>query len=176
MGFVILAATLKYLSNIDQVLQWNLLTRERFLAGWVVLFALPGLYLLGFLRMEGIKQEEPLGPGPPAHRRVFPDLLDEPDPRDVRRAAGRARRLRAAALRNGAAGPGNAGGRVAWMKNRYREAIEAARAANKPVLVSFTGYACTNCHWMKANMFTRAEVAGALDGFVAAGAVHRRHR
>ncbi len=32
LGFVILAAMLKYLSNVDAVLQWNVLTRERFLA------------------------------------------------------------------------------------------------------------------------------------------------
>ena len=34
-----------------------------FLASWVVLFALPGLYLLGFLRLEGIKPEDHLGVG-----------------------------------------------------------------------------------------------------------------
>ena len=61
LGFVILAAALKYLSNIDQVLQLGLLARERFLAAWVVLFALPGLYLLGLLRLEGIEPEERLG-------------------------------------------------------------------------------------------------------------------
>src|ERR1019366_9785722 len=32
--------------------------------------------------------------------------------------------------------------------------------------VNFTGYACTNCHWMKANMFTRPEIAAALKQFV----------
>ena len=50
MGFVLLAAMLKYASNIDQVLQLGWLTRERFLAGWFVLFALAGLYLLGLLQ------------------------------------------------------------------------------------------------------------------------------
>ena len=47
LGFIVLAVMLKYLSNVDQVLQTHLLTRERFLAAWIVLFALPGLYLLG---------------------------------------------------------------------------------------------------------------------------------
>ena len=37
---------------------------------------------------------------------------------------------------------------------------------DKLVFVNFTGYACTNCHWMKANMFTRPEIAGALRNFV----------
>ncbi len=53
-----------------------------------------------------------------------------------------------------------------WMKNQYREALARAREENKLVLVSFTGYACTNCHWMKANMFTRPEIAAALKDFV----------
>ena len=63
MGFVILAASLKYLSAVDQVMQWGLLTRERFLAAWIVLFAMAGLYLLGFLRLEGVKADQPVGLG-----------------------------------------------------------------------------------------------------------------
>src|SRR5262249_27473742 len=63
MGFVLLALMLKYFSNIDQVLQTNFLTRERFLAAWFVLFALPGLYLLGLLRLEGVEPGESLGIG-----------------------------------------------------------------------------------------------------------------
>ena len=55
MGFVMLAARLKYLASLDQVLQWGFLTRERFLAAWIVLFAMAGLYLLGFLRLEGVR-------------------------------------------------------------------------------------------------------------------------
>ena len=63
MGFIILAASLKYLSSLDQVLQLGFLTRERFLAAWIVLFAMAGLYLLGFLRLEGIKPDETMGLG-----------------------------------------------------------------------------------------------------------------
>src|SRR6266568_2412815 len=63
MGFVVLAAMPKYVASVDQVLQWNALTRERFLALWVVLFALAGMYLLGFLRLEGVSKDEPLGLG-----------------------------------------------------------------------------------------------------------------
>src|SRR3954452_2309112 len=60
LGFVVLAVMLKYLSNIDQVLQTHWLTRERFLAAWIVLFALPGAYLLGLIPLEGVKPNEPL--------------------------------------------------------------------------------------------------------------------
>jgi len=63
---------------------------------------------------------------------------------------------------------GNGGGESAlvWMKNQYREALDRARREGKLVLVNFTGYACTNCHWMKANMFTRPEIAAAMKNFV----------
>ena len=166
LGFVILAAMFKYLSNIDQVMQWELLPRERFLAVWMVLFALAGFYLLGFVRLEGVHPEEKLGltrlligaaflvfavsllPG------MFGQRLGEldayvPPPRQT--AAGFA--------------PG-AGSAPAWLKNQYEEALARARAENKLVFVNFTGYACTNCHWMKANMFTRPEIAEALSEFV----------
>jgi thiol:disulfide interchange protein DsbD len=41
-----------------------------------------------------------------------------------------------------------------------------AKQENKLVFVNFTGYTCTNCHWMKANMFPRPEIAEALKKFV----------
>jgi len=52
------------------------------------------------------------------------------------------------------------------MKNQYKEALDQARAENKLVLVTFTGYACTNCHWMRANMFPRPEIAEAASKLV----------
>ena len=42
LGFIVLAAMFKYLSNVDQVLQINFLTRPLYLAAWFVLFLLPG--------------------------------------------------------------------------------------------------------------------------------------
>jgi thiol:disulfide interchange protein DsbD len=52
------------------------------------------------------------------------------------------------------------------MKNDYQGALSKAQTEGKLVFVSFTGYACTNCHWMKANMFPRAEVQELLKEFV----------
>jgi thiol:disulfide interchange protein len=163
LGFVILAVSLKYLSAIDQVLQWNVITRERFLAFWIVMFALPGLYLLGFLRMEGVRQEDNLSvtrtligaaflifsislvPG------MFGGPLGELDSYVpvAKESVGGATRT----------------GQV-WLKNDLDGAIARAKAENKRVLVAFTGYACTNCHWMKANMFTKPEIAETLSNFI----------
>ena len=156
LGFIILAAMLKYLSNVDAVLQWNILTRERFLAVWVVLFALAGLYLLGLLRLEGVRADEKLGVG---RLLVAGALL-----------------AFALSLLPGMFGAGlgeldayvplTAGQKASWIKNDYQQALARARAEGKRVFLNFTGYACTNCHWMKSNMFPRPDVAAALGNFV----------
>ena len=55
---------------------------------------------------------------------------------------------------------------AAWIQNDYRQALARGRAEGKRVLLNFTGYACTNCHWMKSNMFTRPEIAEALGNYI----------
>ena len=167
MGFVILAASLKYLSSLDQVMQWGFLTRDRFLAAWIVLFAMAGLYLLGFVRLEGIKPDEPMGIARLLVGMAFLIFAISLAPGMF---GGRLGDLEAFVPVAGDSGGGPAGGgsptALAWMKNQYREALDRARREGKLVFVNFTGYACANCHWMKANMFTRPEIAGALGNFV----------
>ena len=166
MGFVILAASLKYLSSLDQVLQWGFLTRERFLAAWIVLFAMAGLYLLGFLRMEGIKAEESVGLGRLLSGLAFLIFAISLLPGMFGGKLGDldAYVPLASSQSSGIGGGGESA--MVWMKNQYREALDRARKEGKLVLVTFTGYACTNCHWMKANMFTNPEIAAAMKNFV----------
>jgi thiol:disulfide interchange protein DsbD len=166
MGFIVLAAMLKFLASVDQVLQWNVITRERFLAAWIVLFAMAGLYLLGFLRLEGISKDEPMGLGRLLTGMVFLIFALSLVPGMSGAKLGELDAYIPVA--SGGAVGGGAGGESAlvWMKNQYREALDRARSEGKLVFVNFTGYACTNCHWMKANMFTRPEIAGALKNFV----------
>jgi thiol:disulfide interchange protein len=170
MGFVILAAMLKYLSSLDQVLQWNVLTRERFLAAWIVLFAMAGLYLLGFVRLEGVKPDEHMGLGRLLTGMAFLIFAISLIPGMFNRPLGELDAYIPVATSQASFGGGatnGAGkGELVWMKNQYREALARARAEGKLVFVNFTGYACTNCHWMKANMFPRPEIAGALGNFV----------
>jgi thiol:disulfide interchange protein len=167
LGFIVLAVMLKYLSNIDQVLQTHWLSRERFLAAWIVFFSLPGLYLLGMLRMEGIKKDEQLGVGRALLGAVFlifaislvPGLF-----------GGRLGDLDAF-VPEAIGGTLQSAGNVApaqYFKNDLDGALAAARRDNKLVLVNFTGYACTNCHWMKANMFTRPEIQAVTKDMVIA--------
>jgi len=165
MGFIVLAAMLYSLARVDQVLQWNVLTRERFLAAWIVLFAMAGLYLLGFVRLEGIAKDEPMGLGRLLTGMLFLIFAISLVPGML---GGKLGELDAyVPVASGGSGGGTAStSGLVFMKNQYREALDQARREGKLVFVTFTGYACTNCHWMKANMFTRPEIAGALKGFV----------
>lgn len=155
MGFLVLAAMFKYLSDVDQVMQWNLLTRERFLAAWIVLFALAGLYLLGILRLRGSSPDD--GPGP------------------IRLLIGAAFVALAVSLLPGLSGarlgeldayvpPPSASAPAA--AGDYHAALAKAQSEGKRVFVSFTGHACTNCRWMESNMFTRPEIAAAMKDYV----------
>jgi thiol:disulfide interchange protein DsbD len=53
-----------------------------------------------------------------------------------------------------------------WILNDYNSAQAAARASGRLVLLDFTGYTCTNCRWMEANIFTRPDVGAELGQFV----------
>jgi thiol:disulfide interchange protein DsbD len=172
LGFVVLAISIKYLSSADQILQTDFISREMFLAAWVVLFALPGLYLLGLLRLEGIKPEDHLGVGRVLTAALFLTFSISLLPGLFGASLGNVEafipvQAQGVALLGGTAGGGS--GQAAapvWMKNQYKEALATARAENKLVFINFTGYACTNCHWMKANMFPRPEITGLLKDFV----------
>lgn len=52
LGFLELALALKFLSNADLVMGWRLLDREIYLALWIVIFLLLGIYLLGKLKFK----------------------------------------------------------------------------------------------------------------------------
>ncbi len=166
MGFVLLAGALKYASNVDQVLQWNILTRERFLAAWVVLFALPGLYLLGFLRMEGINRDQDVGSGRVVAGAAFLIFAISLIPGMFGAKLGELDAYIPLATESTFGGASASGEKLTWMKNQYKEALAKAKAENKLLFVNFTGYACTNCHWMKANMFPKPEVLAEMKNFV----------
>ena len=168
MGFFVLAAMLKYLHNVDDVLKTGILTRERFLAAWVVLAVTVGLYLLGFVRLPGVSAEAELSAGrlvagmvalavglslvPGMFNAKLGDLEAYIPPPS------------AGSVFAGVAGPSTPD--LAWIENDLEGAFAKAKAANRKVLVDFTGDACTNCKWMKANLFTRPEVAGPMSSLV----------
>lgn len=165
MGFILLAVMLKYLSNIDQVLQLGFLTRERFLAVWLAISTLAGMYLLGLLRLHGNRPGEALG----VPRLLLAGLMFAFGFSLVPAMSGaRLGELDAyiPATQMVPLGGGPTAEGLAFMKDQYAEALAKARAEGRPVLLTFTGYACTNCHWMKANLFTLPEIAQEMKKFV----------
>ncbi|HEY3742854.1 MAG TPA: cytochrome c biogenesis protein CcdA [Bryobacteraceae bacterium] len=164
MGFIILAAMFKYLSNIDLVMHWGLLTRDRFLAAWFVLIALAGLYLLGFLRLEGIKSDDHLGVGRLLTASAFLIFAFSLLPGMFGGRLGELDAYVPPAADNGLRSSNDGG--LVWMTNQYDEALAKAKAENKLVFINFTGVTCTNCHWMRQNLFPKPEIATLLKDFV----------
>src|SRR5262249_37535402 len=138
---------------------------ERFLAIWVVLFAMPGLYLLGFLPLEGVKRDEKVGLGRLLTGAAFLAFALSLIPGMFGSHLGELETFVPPATAGSTLGGGSET-TLAWMKNDLNGALARARKENKLVLVNFTGYACTNCHWMKANMFTRPEIAALMKDMV----------
>lgn len=167
MGLIEVAAAIKFISNVDLVWRWGIFTREIVLVCWVVVSLLIALYLLG---TYGFTRNSIAG----RMRRVCVTLallflmfalhlsrglwgtrLGEiesflPPAHDTTITTGR-----------------NAGqGELAWMLNDYEGALAKAKEEKKLVLIDFTGYTCTNCRWMEANMFPQEGVRRELDEYV----------
>ena len=53
LGFLELAAALKFLSNVDLYFQWEVLPRELFLLLWAGIFVMASLYILNLFRLGG---------------------------------------------------------------------------------------------------------------------------
>jgi thiol:disulfide interchange protein DsbD len=165
MGFFVLAAMLKYLYSLDAVLQTGFLTRERFLAAWVVLFAMAGFYLLGFVRLPGISHDAEMGVSRLLIGMAFVVFAITLIPGMFNARLGEIEAYIPPPA-SGSPGAGASGVDLAWVENDLTGAFAQAKSGNKTVLVNFTGYACTNCHWMKANMFTKPEVSGVMKNMV----------
>jgi thiol:disulfide interchange protein len=161
MGLVEIAAAMKFLSNADLVWNWGIFTRPVVLATWVVLSVVLVAYLAGWTK---------LGPVPKMRRPGF-----------GRWSAVAAGVLVGAWLAGGLMGrrlgeleaflpPADlthmAGSEMTWVVNDYDAGLAQAKKNNQPMLVDFTGYTCTNCRWMEANMFTKPEVERELARYV----------
>ncbi len=161
MGFLELAAAMKFFSNAELIWQWDVFTTPVVLASWVALSALIGLYILGKIRLPHDTPVESVGgvrvlfstaffvlalvmlPG--LFRIPPPGLIDSYLPAPI-------------ALKQHEE-------KLTW-GNDYAAALKQAKAEGRKVFVDFTGYTCTNCRWMEINMFPQPEVEAALGRFV----------
>ena len=166
MGFLELAAALKFLSNVDLVWQWGIISREVFIAGWIAIFLLCGFYLLGKIRLPHDSVLDTIGPlrllassgclafGLYLMTGLFGAPLGEWDAFFPPYGSyGEIAKIRSGEPE------------LTW-RDDYEAGLAEAKATGKPVFIDFTGYACTNCRWMEANIFPEKEVHALLKQFV----------
>ncbi len=171
MGFLELAAAVKFLSNVDLVYQWEILTRPVFIAVWLGISLLTTLYLLGRFHFPHEVPSRAIGTVRVLFSIIFLAMslylvrgffgasLGELDaflpPRDYGNPA-------LVALPGGFQVQGRERN---WLSN-YSAALATAREENRPIFIDFTGYTCTNCRWMEANVFTLHEVQQLFEKYV----------
>ena len=179
MGFLEIAAAIKFLSNADLVWDWQLLPRETFLSIWIACGVLIVVYLLGYMRMKLDSKVEYIGAARAIWAIVFASVtvylvsglfgkpLGELDAFLPPKGYGQM----ATVGMSSSDGVGGGSSGVAqynesdWYKD-YNKAMEIAKKENKKVFLDFTGWTCTNCRWMEANFFPDAEVAGLMKDMI----------
>jgi thiol:disulfide interchange protein len=160
-GLLEVGAAIKFVSNADMVLRWSVFTRDVVLIGWSALAVAGAVYLGRNLPNE-------------LHRREIRPLRLAPITMALLVAAWLASGVRGrtlplveaflpAAVPSALAASADA---PVWLLNDYSGAQAAARSSGKLVFVDFTGYTCTNCRWMEANIFGRPDVSAELGQFV----------
>jgi thiol:disulfide interchange protein DsbD len=172
MGFLEIAAAMKFLSNADLVWHWGIFTRQVVLAVWVGIGLLTVLYVLGYFRMEHESPFESVGAGRVAVAIILLTTTIWLVPGLFGRQLGELESFLPPELNPSAfvasspASSANLQNQAGWILNDYEGAVRQAKLEDKLVFVDFTGYTCTNCRWMEANMFPQPEVANELKKFV----------
>ena len=182
LGFLELALALKFLSNADLVWQMHWLEREIFIAIWVGIFVLLGLYLLGMFKLELDSPDSKIG----VTRLMFavltfsfvfyilPGLWGAP----VKMLSGLLPPMQYAESPNGLGGNGiQSGEALAKFEDPnmmsgphgipvfkdFEQAKTYAKKVNKPILIDFTGHACANCRKVEDRVWIDPRVKKVLS-------------
>jgi thiol:disulfide interchange protein DsbD len=180
MGFLEIAASMKFISNADLVWAWGILPKDLFIAIWMGISLLVGFYLIGIFRFPHDTEVETVGSSRAMISLLFFSIgfyllvglfgkpLGELDaflpPSEYNEIMG--------ASVGGAISTGIANStsksesnEALWLDN-YEAAKIKAKESGKNIFIDFTGFTCTNCRWMEQNFFKRKEVLEALDNYV----------
>ena len=163
LGFIELAFALKFFSVADLAYGWHLLDREVFLSLWIVIFALLGAYLCGWLKFQADEVGGDLHKPMPVvcimgglvsfafAMYMVPGLWGAP----CKAVSAFAPPMNTQDF--------NLNTKTVEAKfTDYEEGMVAAQAQGKPVLIDFTGFGCVNCRKMEAAVWTDPTVADLL--------------
>lgn len=178
LGFIELALGLKFLSTADQTYHWGILDREVYLALWIVIFSLLGLYLLGKIRFTHDEKVETIGvPRLALSIAVFsfvvyliPGMWGAP----LKALSGYLPPITTQDFVLGAQGTANTVSMVSDQSNENRynlelplglsgyftleDGMKAAQKEGKPIFVDVTGHGCVNCREMEARVWSDPRV------------------
>lgn len=183
-AFILLAFGLKFLSNIDQVYDFDILNREIYLAVWIVVFFMLGLYLLGKLKFSHDSDLPYLGVGRLMLSMttfvfvvyLFTGLLGAPlasissllppeteDAYYLSHASGSEVHNTAEEL----CGPAKYGDELHLPHGLpgyfdYEQGLACAKEQGKPVFLVFKGHACANCKKMENTVWDNEDVLDML--------------
>lgn len=185
LGFLEIALAFKFLSNADLVVQAHLLEREVFLALWVVIFAMLGLYLMGKITFS---HDSPVSflsvPRLFLSILIFsfvmymlPGIWGAP----VKILSGFLPPQHYSEIPYGIGGsapeiklPEHAsfGPHGIPVFHDYDDARAYAIANKKPLMIDFTGHACINCRKMEDQVWSSADVKKILTDSVVIASLH----
>lgn len=174
MGFLEIAAAVKFFSTAEFVWGLGVLPRDLFLAIWVGVFFLVVLYVLGLFEMKLDSRIEKVSGLRAFFAVIFASLafyflngmMGKPLAADLEALLPPDNYEQ---LLGGVAAPStprtNTVDHSAWLTN-LEEAKAVAAETGKPIFIDFTGFACTNCRLMEKNMFPRPAIHTRLEKMV----------
>lgn len=175
-AYIMLAFAMKFLYNIDAYFGWGIITRLGFIATWVVLALLLGLYFLGVFRTSHDTPSEGIGWGRHIAAIVcitfafylIPGLFGAP----LQSISGLIPPMDGSTqtLSSGGNVP-EAGGNTAatpgysTLKSytNLEEALAESRATGKPVFIAFKSHTCSVCKQMEATVLSSPAVMDRLS-------------
>ena len=181
LGFVEIALGLKFLSTADQTYHWHLLDREVYLAIWIVVFSLLGLYLMGKIRFKHDTPLEHLSVGRlalviadfafvvymipgmwGAPLKALSGYLPPLQTQDFVLSAGAAQP--AVVLEDVPSAPSQVSlphGLTGY--SDLQDGLAVAAATGKKVFIDITGHGCVNCREMEARVWSAPSVLKQLS-------------
>ena len=179
LGFVEIALGLKFLSTADQTYHWHLLDREVYLAIWIVVFSLLGLYLLGKIRFKHDTPLEHLSVGRLALViadfafvvYMIPGMWGAP----LKALSGYLPPIQTQDFVLGSAPAQSAVPEAALAPSEVslphgltgytdlQDGLAVAAATGKKVFVDITGHGCVNCREMEARVWSAPSVLKQLS-------------
>lgn len=177
LGFIEVALGLKFLSVADQTYHWGLLDREIYLAIWIVVFTLLGLYLLGKIRFEADSEVKHIGifrlflvivdftfvvymiPGMfGAPLKALSGYLPPIETQDFIMSGNASQQV--VSIEEATKGEKLPLGLTGY--HSMEEGYAAAKASGKPVFLDISGLACVNCREMEQRVWSDPKVLSML--------------